>query len=151
MGEPLVMILVGAVVQACVGLAFWFAVQRNLEKVDRLEREIKDLRDKQVKQIEDTLTEHTRDNVDSFTVESTKREKIYSRLDQLDRTIVTRVDCHETHKELAAGLQEFRGGVLDLARVQTKIEGVANFVNEVNQRVLGLVKDVAKMEGNRGN
>jgi Mg2+ and Co2+ transporter CorA len=133
-------VAVTALVQAAIGFLFWILMQRTVEKVDRLQREIEELKDRRVAAIESTAKEESEKN-------AARRKEIYERLAKVERESVTVAKCHEQHQELLEGFAEYRGAVIDLGKVQEKLSLTANFVSEVNERVIALKEDVARMQG----
>lgn len=136
-------LVISAGVQGGIGLLFWLTVQRTVEKVDRLQREIEELKDNRVLNIEHDVKDESEKN-------AARRKEIYERLAKVERESVTVQKCHDQHVELNEGWQEYRMAVVDLARVQEKVTSTAAFVSQVNERVIGLAADVARMEGQNG-
>jgi hypothetical protein len=133
-------LLVTAAIQAGIGVLFWLLIQRQVEKFDRLKDQLDELSEKRIAAIEVNARDESERN-------AARRREIYERLVKMERDAVTLEKCHEQHQELMGGLQEYRGAVIDLAKVQEKTAATAAFVNEVNQRVISLAEDVARMEG----
>jgi TolA-binding protein len=140
-------VAVSALVQAGIGLLFWLAVQRTVEKLDRLEREVSELKEERVARIESDLKEHAGENEKRFERHVEARKGIYERLEKIEREYVPGIECREAMKEMAAGQMEFRAAVVDLAATQEKLNNTAGFVSEVNQRMIALAQDVARIEG----
>jgi hypothetical protein len=138
--DGLMPVVVTACVQAAIGFLFWLLMQRTVEKVDRLQREIEELKDNRVGAIEQGMKEEIEKN-------AARRKEIYERLGAMEKTSVTMALCREQHKALMESLEEYRGAVLDLARVQQNVTNTAKFVDEVNERVICLKEDVARMQG----
>ena len=133
-------VIVTALIQTLIGFLFWFLMQRTVEKVDRLQREISELKDNRVGNIErDVKAENDKNAV--------RRREIYDRLTAVEKMGETMKFLREQHVALQASLQEYRAGVIDLARVQEKLSSTARFVDEVNERVISLKEDVARMQG----
>jgi len=129
-----------AVIQSGIGLLFWLLIQRQVEKFDRVEQRVKHLEERRISRIECMAKEENEKN-------AARRKEIYERLAKVERKSVTIDKCHESHKEMLGGMQEYRIAVIDLAKTQEKLDSTARFVNEVNQRVINLAEDVARMEG----
>jgi hypothetical protein len=132
-----------AVIQSGIGLLFWLLIQRQVEKFDRVEQRVKHLEERRISGIECMAKEENEKN-------AARRKEIYERLAKVERESVTIDKCHESHKEMLGGMQEYRIAVIDLAKTQEKLDSTARFVNEVNQRVINLAEDVARMEGANG-
>ena len=133
-------VIVTALVQTLIGFLFWFLMQRTVEKVDRLQREISELKDNRVGSIERDVKEENEKN-------AARRKEIYERLSAVEKMGETMKFLREQHEALQSSLQEYRAGVIDLARVQEKLSSTARFVDEVNERVISLKEDVARMQG----
>ena len=136
-------VIVAGFVQAAIGVLFWLSIQRTVEKLDRLQGEVQTLKDKNVKAIAGDLKEHTEANEKRFAEESAGRKEIHDVVNRIERDYVQAQLCRETHQALADSLLEYRSSVVDMARVQTRLDGTVKFLDEVNQRVLGTVADVA--------
>jgi uncharacterized membrane protein YgaE (UPF0421/DUF939 family) len=139
--------LVQALVGAGTGFFFWLFIQRQVEKYDRLTQRLDDLEEKRIAGIESAAKEHGQANEDEKDKNAARRKEIYERLAKVERESVTAAKCHEKHQEERAGLLEYRAAVIDLAKVQEKLFGTANFLDEVNERVISLKEDVARMQG----
>lgn len=133
-------VVVTALVQTLIGFLFWFLMQRTVEKVDRLQREISELKDNRVSAIEHDVKDENDKN-------AARRKEIYERLSAVEKMGETMKSLREQHEALTETLHEYRAGVIDLARVQEKLSNTAKFVDEVNERVISLKEDVARMQG----
>jgi hypothetical protein len=115
-------------IQAVVGFGVWFAVRRPIDELSaenqELRRDIKALADHRVASIESRQAEHERRFPD----------------------LVSAKTCMERHRELAEAQREFHGAVVDLAAAQQKLEDTAQFVSEVNQRVISALTDMKRID-----
>ena len=138
------MLFVSAAVQALVGggisFLFWMFLQRQVEKYDRLRQRVDHLEEKRVTAIETDAKDESEKN-------AARRKEIYERLGAIEKTAVTMALCREQHKALMESLEEYRAAVIDLAKVQENVTSTAKFVDEVNERVISLKEDVARMQG----
>lgn len=125
-----------AAIQTAIGGVFYFAVQRNMEKIDRLSAKVELLERERIAGIERQQDADTR-----------SRKEMHNQISELQRSSVTVQTCRETHRELVIGQQEFRAAVIDLASVKTEIRKVADFVSDVNERGIALLQDVARIQG----
>jgi hypothetical protein len=133
-------LLVSALIQSLMGTLIYFAIRRPREEVAELRKEVTDLKDTRVTALENKVAaaeEYGRG----------RREKIYESLQDLKDGKVDVSNCKDLHKELMAGLQEYRCAVVDLKGVQVELKSTAAFVSDVNERVIGLAADVSRMEG----
>lgn len=133
-------VAVSAGIQSIVGLILYFAVRRQVEKVDVLTDQVTDLKDKQLADTNERLGRH-------IEKESESRKELYGRVGNLERNSVPADLCRQTHRELAQGQQEFRAAVIDLAGVQQQITNVSRFISDVNERQIALGQDLAEMRG----
>jgi len=140
-------VIVSGLVQTGIGFLFWFAVQRTVERVDKLQGELAELKDRRVTGIEDALKEHTEANETRFEKHTAARKEIYGRIEALERNKVESTACREMMREIAAGMAEYRAAVIDLAKVQESVRNLAGFVSEVNQRVISTMTDLAEQKG----
>jgi SMC interacting uncharacterized protein involved in chromosome segregation len=140
MVEGMMPVVVTAFVQTGIGFLFWMLMQRTVEKVDRLQREISELKDNRVSNIEHDIKDENEKN-------AARRKEIYERLSAVEKMGEAMKFLREQHEALQDSLQEYRAGVIDLARVQEKLSNTAKFVDEVNDRVISLKEDVARMQG----
>lgn len=138
------MLFVSAAVQALVGggisFLFWMFLQRQVVKYDRLTQRVDDIEEKRISCIEQNAKEENEKN-------AARRKEIYERLGAIEKTAVTMALCREQHKALMESLEEYRAAVIDLAKVQQNVSSTAKFVDEVNERVIALKEDVARMQG----
>ena len=120
------LILSGAI-QAVVGFGVWFSIRRPIDLLSddnkAMRTEITQLKDQRMASL----------------------ERAQTALEHKIKDVVSVALCEKQHHELTAAMGEFRGAVLDLAHVQTKLEGTAEFVSEVNNRVMGLISDVGSV------
>ena len=133
-------IVVEAVINGLVGLAIWFAIQRTVEQVDKLQIKIDDLENRRLGNIERAGTA-AQEKIEA------SRSEFIARIGALERVAVLEEKCLHRHESLASTLSEFRGAVIDLARVETNMGNTAAFLNEVNNRVISLKEDVDRMMG----
>lgn len=143
MGEAnVISVIVSAVIQCAIGLLFWFAVRRNVEMLDQLKDRVRTLEEKRITGLENAFEEHVRANADA-------REKLFNELRHIDSTFITREQCKELHRASLGQFEKFQSAVLDLAKIEEKTRATAAFVEEVNERVIAAMQDIARMEGAR--
>ncbi len=131
-------VIATSLVQVAIGYLFRMSFLRQVEKMDRLEEEVTRLKDERVAVVEEKLE-----------AASASRGKIFERVSKLERESVTVQFCRENHRESAASLIEFRDAVIKLAATQVELRNTSLFVAEVNQRVIGLIQDVAEIRGRK--
>jgi len=140
-------LLVGALIQGAIGLLFYLAVKRNLEKVDRLEEKLGIMERDHISKIEADAKEHANKIEGKFTADAAKRKALYERLEDMRGEFVQVTNCTKIHEQWAAQFERFSGAVLDLARVQAETKLTAEQLKLVSERVIALGNDVSKMEG----
>lgn len=133
-------IAVSAAIQGLVGLVIWAAVRRNLERVDRLEGEIGELKDRRIGGLEQAFRDHEELN-------RVAREELFKELRGIHTGFVNKADCFAMHREMTKQFDRFSSAVIDLARVQERNEQLAGFIEEVNNRVISTMQDVSKIQG----
>lgn len=133
-------VVVSGVIQTGIGVMFWFAIQRTVEKVDKLTEQVADLKDRRVTAMEAAHKEHAEKDASA-------RKGLYERVATIERTYVEGTACRVMMAEIKDGMTEYRAAVLDLAKVQADVQHAARFVAEVNERVIGVVTDVARIQG----
>lgn len=134
---PLVM---GAVIQGLVGLLFYLAVQRNLEKVDRLKEQLQTLERERIDKLE-------KDMDSGFKGDAEKRKKIYEELMDIRTHFVHVKTCEHMHETMRAQFEKFGASVIDLAKVQEKTEATARSIEKISEQVIALGQDLSRMEG----
>jgi chromosome segregation ATPase len=140
-------ITVTALIQMGIGTLFYFAVRRNLDKVDRLEEKLEDLERERIDAMEATQRDCRLRCEREREHEAQSRKELHRDLSEVRRTYVTVAALNEALHEIKSAQQDFRGAVLDLAAIKNEIGNVAAFVSEVNQRGIALLADVARIEG----
>lgn len=140
-------VMVTALLQTAIGWLFRMTLLRQVEKMDALAEEVRKLKDEKVAGIAAALAEHAKLAAQLEERASAARKEVYSRLGSLEKNTVTVAYCRENHREAAGALLEFRDAVVSLAALQADLKNTALFVSEVNQRVIALIQDVAKLEG----
>jgi len=140
--NEVLIIVVGAIVQGGVGFLFWVAGQRNVEKFDRISRELQELKDNRVKGIEENFKEHDKENDLRFEKGAEARKKIYEELKTLSDRYVPVARCTEAHKTLTEAINQFLAATSDMARAEERIEMMMAFLKEVNERLIAVKEDV---------
>jgi len=133
-------ILVGAVVQCGVGSLFYLAVQRNMEKVDRLQQQLEKIEHDRIEKLESDMAGHEKEAGD-------KRKKIYEEIVNIRTHFVHVKTCEKLHQALVNQFEKFSGAVIDLAKVQEKTAQLAARLEQIAEQTVALGQDLAKMEG----
>lgn len=130
---------ISAAVQGLVGMLIWLGIRRNIEKVDRLERDVKSLETEKIDRLESDLEKHEAETNRRFEADTQSRRKIHEEL--------TFVRTHFVHVETCKYQHEkFEGAVQDLARVQERTEATTRLLEKLNERITGMVQDIARVE-----
>ena len=118
-----------ALVQTAVVMAFrrWFG------RIDRLEQELKDFRDREIAEVKQKMKE----------IYAAMRE-VTRDVDSVRREGVTRADCN-------AQLEKFFGQVKDLATVAERVDQARRETNLLFDRVTSVKTDVDRMIGRLEN
>ena len=140
-------LVMGAVIQALIGTAFWLLIQRAIQKVEKLQEAIEDLKERRVAVIERNLEAHRREDDGRFHAASESRKGMHLRISTIERDYVPGSLCRQQHLELRQGQEEFRAAVVDLAGLRSEINTTTAFLREVNQRVIAAMTDIARLEG----
>lgn len=133
-------IIVAGVVQTAIGTFFWLAVRKTVEKVDDLQKQVSELKDKRVAVIEELLREHGRDNDARFAAAASSRKQLHEGLAEVRETYVKQASC-------ASAMERFAGAVVDLARVEEKIDGAAKWISKVQDGLIAQGQDLARLQG----
>ena len=133
-------IAVSATVQCGIGMLFWFAVQRNIQKVDRLQGDLDSLKTERVDKLAEDMKAHEERN-------AMARKKIYEEIVALRTGYVSQTACDKVHNTVGQQMDRMQGFVIDLARVNESVRSTASFVDEVNQRVIAAGQDIARLQG----
>jgi uncharacterized membrane-anchored protein YhcB (DUF1043 family) len=133
-------IFVGAVVQCGVGLLFYLAVQRNMEKVDRLQEQLDKMEHDRIEKLEGNMVTHEKEA-------SEKRRKIYEEIGDIRTHFVHIKTCEKMHEAMTEQFEKFSGAVIDLARLQERTEQTAKTLEDIQNRLIAQGQDLAKMEG----
>lgn len=128
-------------VNAVIGIAVYFLVRRNVERVDRLEGELKTLRDERVVDLGKKIDANKVNFDERMQKASEARGKLHEQIEAVRIDYQTRADCQTMHKEFG----EFRAAVARLEAMQSRIGQQAEFLKEVNDRAIDLIKDVSKL------
>jgi hypothetical protein len=132
MDSTYIIVVATTIIQSAISFVLWMAVRRPIDQLSTenadLRRDMRQLAEQRVSSIEIKQAEHDR--------ELAQAPKRYTEADK----------CRELHRELAASQAEFRSAVVDLAHVQEAVKTTANFVREVNQRVIGAMTDIASIK-----
>jgi hypothetical protein len=138
---------VGAVVQGLIGLLFYLAVQRNMEKVDRLQERVSTMEKEKLAAMA-TATEKLEEKMEAgFKEESAKRKGLHEDIEFVRTHFVHVKACERMHTVMAAQFEKFSGAVIDLAKVQEKTEQTAKRMEQISEQVISLGQDISKMEG----
>jgi len=138
-------ILVGAVV--ALGLLFWFFQRETLKKLQ--EGQAKDNSFLLLQQQMDTLREHLRQNLDgSSQIFSQRMHELSQQITEHLKNQGTDIQkTHQTVGELIAKSHETVGSRLDnAARVVGELQGRLGKLEESNQRIFEVGKDIASLQ-----
>jgi FtsZ-binding cell division protein ZapB len=131
-----VTLIVSAGIQGIVGFLVWVAVRRPIDNLSRenveMKRDLRELANQRVAAIEETQKQHSH------------------AINDAARVNMTIPECQEKHRELARAQRDFGMAVTDLARVQEAMKNTASFVKEVNQRMIGVIADIASIKSLEG-
>jgi outer membrane murein-binding lipoprotein Lpp len=154
--NEVLIIVVGAIVQGGVGFLFWVAGQRNVEKFDRISRELQELKDNRVKGIEEDLEERGKTIDIRFDGAAKARKEIYEELRKIRETFVKTDQCIEVHKrmetayrELKETIAQFLSATADMARCEERIALVMETMKDFEQRLIDVKEDVDQEIGRR--
>lgn len=114
-----------ALMQALVMLL----ARRWLGRVDAIETEVKDLREKEMARVENNISTAAR-----------SRKEIHERLTRIERDMVGRKDLEKIQVD-------YVGQVRQLAQVATKIEHLSAHIDEQTQRMASVTADVHRLLG----
>lgn len=130
---------VSAAVQGLVGLLIYVAIRRNLEKVDRLEETVKELEDQKIARINADIREHKAEDDKRFEAAAKSRLGLHEDVEDIRTHFVHVKTCQKQH-------ETFTAAVTDLARVQERTETTTRMLDNLNQRITGIIQDLAKVE-----
>jgi hypothetical protein len=140
-------IAVAAGVQGIVGLLFYFAVNRQVEKVDRLEKKVDDLSTNRITKIEEDLKDACEKSEKGFAHAAQARKGIYQELEWQKTHFVHVKTCTDAHKTLSDAINRFLAVTNDLARHDEKIATLADGVRDMRELWLGMKTDIDKHLG----
>lgn len=130
---------VSAGVNGAIGLVFYFAVQRNMEKVDRLNDRLKKLEDDRVQGLENTMVSHIEQN-------NAARLALVTDLRELDRRMVSRVECEKLHaqteKRHSDNAQKVYDAALKLEALGTQTVRLVGWLGEQQRDIIAAKEDI---------
>lgn len=131
---------IGAMIQCAIGLLFYLAVQRNMEKVDRLQEQLDKMEHDRIEKLEANVIRHEKEASD-------KRKVIYEEISDIRTHFVHVKICEKMHQQMATQFEKFSSAVIDMARLQERSEQTAKTLTDIQDRLIAQGQDLAKMEG----
>lgn len=139
--------VVSAIVQGSIGLLFYLAVQRNMQKVDRLQERLNNMEQKKLADIEENARRLETRIDDRERDAAGKRKKIYEEMVDIRTHFVHVKACEKMHTRMAEQFERFSGSVIDLAKIQDRMEVLTKQLDHLGEQVVALGRDLSHMEG----
>lgn len=133
-------VIVGGVVQTGIGTLFWLAVRKTVEKVDELQKQLEELKDRRVAGLEQTMREAAVETNKRFEAASDGRRRLHEGIEAVRLDYMPRQQCREA-------MEQFAGAVQDLARVEERVQGMVRTVQSLAEQQVGLGQDLARIQG----
>lgn len=130
---------VGAAIQGAVGLVFYFAVRRNMDRVDKLEGELQSLKDHRISSIESQVAAVRKDN------KTIEEEVVW-----VKTHFVHVKTCQDAHKSLKEAIDRFLAATMDLARHDERLDVLTKSLESFQVQLLSMKQDFDRFYGRKG-
>jgi hypothetical protein len=114
---------------------------------ENLAVELKDLKDQQLAGIRNEMGKLEQRMEGRIQKDSDARKALHEGLATVREEFMPRTICDKRHAELVQQREEFVGAVRTMSAIETKLASTAAFVQEVNERVIGAIQDLAHLKG----
>ena len=118
------------------------ALRRSMEKRDQaieaVQRDLRNLKEQRLVKIEDDLV-----------YASSSRKMLHNEITGIHTKFVHKNECHEAHQELRQDREQFISSVQELARIGQEVKTASAQIADVNDRQIGLMKDLGRLEGSQ--
>jgi hypothetical protein len=150
----LINVVVGGIFSLVIRKPFVDAAQsatRALGEAKEAKAEVVKLRETRVADLEGRQEMHRRDMDRRMELAAASRKGMHEQIAQLESNCVTREACTTQHDRQAQTMAESSSRIVEAVRqvgvVEERVTSTANFLREVNDRQIGLMQDLARIEG----
>lgn len=125
------------------------AVERRDQEVTTMKDDLRRLKEQRIVQIEDAQREIKEDAQAKLAHAALARKAMHEELAEIRAKFVHKMECKDMHDKTARQYEKFEASSIELARMAQELKTTARFVNEVNDRQIALMQDLARLEGSR--